>query len=361
MNPRATAQIVKRHARAIGFDLVGVSDAAPLARAAYYRSWIVAGHAGEMRYLGAHRDIREQPAQLLAGAASIICVALNYRPANENPAPDEGATPDNASNPTGRVARYARGEDYHVVMRRMLEQLAQALREAIDQPFETRACVDTAPINEREVAARAGLGWIGKNTLVLHPRLGSYFFLGELVTTLALEPDEPEIDHCGTCTRCLDACPTNAFPAPYQMNAARCISYLTIEHRSAVAPELAAKSGDWVYGCDICQEVCPFNRDAPPATSPALTKSMLPAKLDLLDLLALRSAAYRRLAAGTAARRARRSMWRRNAAVALGNHAPRDEAEADVITKRLETACDDEDATVAQAAEESLLRLTNST
>ena len=168
---------------------------------------------------------------------------------------------------------YAWGDDYHEVIRSKLGALVERMRTELVEPFEARVCVDTAPILERELAAAAGIGWIGKNTLVLHHELGSYFFLGAIVTTLDLAPDEPLPDHCGTCTACLDACPTQAFPKPYEMDASRCISYLTIEHRGDISKPFQKMMGDWVFGCDVCQEVCPYNRSAPTTREPRIAKA----------------------------------------------------------------------------------------
>jgi epoxyqueuosine reductase len=208
----------------------------------------------------------------------------------------------------------------------MLEELLVRMRAEFEEPFEARCFVDTGPLIERELAAAAGIGWIGKNTLVMHERLGSYLFLGEIVTTLELAPDAPVTDHCGTCRRCLDACPTQAFPAPYEMDATRCISYLTIEHRGEIPDDLSPRIGDWVYGCDVCQEVCPHNAKTPLASDSELTADRIPARLTLATLTELTAGSYRRLTEGTAARRATRRMWQRNTAIALHNAAQSDEA-----------------------------------
>ena len=215
---------------------------------------------------------------------------------------------------------YAWGEDYHVVVRDRLEGLVRALRDRIDLPFEARICVDTSAILERELAALSGIGWIGKNTMVLNAAVGSFFFLGEIITDLELAPDAPEPDHCGTCTRCLDACPTEAFPAAYVMDARRCISYLTIEHRSDIDPALSERMDDWVFGCDVCQDVCPFNRNAPESSEPRL-KADLPddARPRLDDLLAEDEAEYGSRVRGKAQDRARFGMWKRNAEIARRN------------------------------------------
>ncbi len=313
MTPAERSKLVKQLALARGGDLVGVAPAAASTRAAYYRAWLAAGHAGTMGYLARNVELRLDSAGLLPGARSLISVAVSYQ---RTPVPSAS---ENA--PAGRVAQYARGRDYHFVLRELLEGLRADLAAALPEPFEARVLVDSSPLLEREVAMAAGLGWIGKNTLVLNERLGSTFVLGELLTTLDLAADAPATDHCGTCTRCLDACPTQAFPAPYQMDASRCISYLTIEHRDAIDPALAARMGDWVFGCDICQEVCPFNRKVPPGTNAALQEDRLPARIPLPQLQSLRSGGYRRLVKDTAARRASRPMLRRNADIAARNVA----------------------------------------
>lgn len=311
MHPGQRAQLVKNIGRELGFDRVGITRAAPLTQARYYKKWLAAGYAGAMAYLHRNVELRCDPRRLLPGARSVICVALSYR-RREDPAPAR-------AEPTGRVAQYARGRDYHRVIAGMLDEMLLRLRTALHEPLEARVCVDTAPVLERQLAAAAGLGWLGKNTLLLDALAGSYFFLGEAITTLELAYDAPVADHCGTCTRCLDACPTRAFPQPGVLDATRCISYHTIESRAMIPPGLAERFGDWVYGCDVCQEVCPFNREAPLATNPLVAEDRIPARLPLPQVARLTPAAYRSLVAGTAADRATRAMWRRNAIVALAN------------------------------------------
>ena len=257
-DPVELGRLVVDRCLSAGFALAGVCDAAPSDWEEAYREWIAAGKQGEMGYLARNVEKRLDPRELVPGARSVIVVADQYGSRNQEPAPVK--TGD------GRVARYAQGADYHVVMKERLHAICDALR--LEHPgHEFRAFVDTAPVLEREHALRAGLGWIGKNTLLIHPQLGSWLFLGGILTTLEvrLPPEQegkgPEPDHCGTCTRCIDACPTAAIsPGPERsIDARRCISYLTIEHRSAIAPELAAQMGEWLYGCDVCQEVCPHN------------------------------------------------------------------------------------------------------
>lgn len=359
MTPTERAQRVKAIGRELGFDDVGITPASRLPDGTFYREWLASGRAGGMRYLHRNVRVREDPGLLLSGSRSIICAALQYRREDPTPADpptrslsppgaplqgepsaavrESGTVPEaqgrvhgadtegpglfRAPQPPawGKVARYARGTDYHTVIRRMLDRWIERLHAALPEVFEARAFVDTGPLLERQIAARAGLGWIGKNTLLLHPRRGSYFFLAEIVTTLELTPDQPITDHCGRCTRCLDACPTQALTAPYQMDASRCISYLTIENRAEIPEELHPSLGHWVYGCDVCQEVCPYNGKAPLATHPELSAAVTPAYVDLHWLDQLRSGDYRRLTKNSAAGRASRVMWRRNAQIALKN------------------------------------------
>ncbi|MFQ5502279.1 MAG: tRNA epoxyqueuosine(34) reductase QueG, partial [Phycisphaerae bacterium] len=215
---RDHTQLVKQAAAELGFERCGIARAGPIPREAALLDWLARGRAGSMAYMHRHPGSRRDVREWLPWARSVIVVALNYhRPAPKKP----------NDQPRGRVAMYAWGEDYHVVLREKLDRLVERLEDVLDGPFQTRVCVDTSAIVERELAAMAGIGWIGKNTLVLHPSLGSFFFLGEIITDLSLEPDAPEPDHCGSCTRCLDACPTGAFPRAYEMDASRCISYLT--------------------------------------------------------------------------------------------------------------------------------------
>lgn len=314
MSPVERAHIVKTLGYELGFDRVGITSTDPVAEADYYRNWLALGYAGTMTYLHQRTELRTDPSTLIPGARSIICVALSYHREDPLPAPNQLR---------GRVARYARGKNYHVVLVNKLREFIENLRERLPETFDARAFVDTGPLLERQLAARAGIGWVGKNTLVMHEKLGSYLFLGEVVTTLELAADPPATDHCGSCTRCIDACPTRAFPNPYQMDASRCISYLTIEHRGEIPAELKSAVGGWVYGCDICQEVCPHNRKAPLSTTPEFLETTTPPYPDLLELLEIKAGAYRRLVRDSAAERAGQQMWRRNAKVAYENELRR--------------------------------------
>ena len=314
MGPLELSHFVKQLAAEAGLDRCGIASADRDLRGDYLRTWLATGRAGSMEYLHGHFDKRVNPGRLLEGAHSVIAVALLY---HQPRPPPEGRVGDR-----GRVARYAWGDDYHDVVKKKLFGIVDRLREALTEPFDCKVCVDTAPLLEREVAAAAGIGWIGKNTMVLHPKLGSYFFLGAIVTTLELAFDEPVPDHCGTCTACLTACPTDAFPAPYQMDASRCISYLTIEHRDAIADDLAAKMGDWIFGCDICQEVCPHNRRAPTTREPRFTVRSPGPTPSLDDILGWTEDTYREKLRGSAMKRASLEMLQRNARIAKSDHPP---------------------------------------
>jgi epoxyqueuosine reductase len=245
---------VKALALELGFDLVAVGPAAPPEHGAALRRWVEAGHAGSMGYLSRRLEERLDPARVLPGVRASVCVALNYY---------QGEAGDSTWRP---IARYAWGRDYHDVIGPRLERLAAHLTEAAGA--RSRGYVDTGPVLERDLAARAGLGWIGKNTMLLHPALGSWFFIGVLLTTADLVADAPLADRCGSCRACLDACPTGAFVAPYVLDARRCISYLTIEHRGPIAADLHRGMAGWQFGCDVCQDVCPWNRKAPPTRHP---------------------------------------------------------------------------------------------
>jgi epoxyqueuosine reductase len=307
-------------ALAQGFARAGIADAAPTRYAAELIAWLEAGRHGSMGYLAEHLEARLDPNRVLAGARSAIMVADLHSRRGES---DDGPLPPGH----GRIARYARGRDYHVVMKKRLHALADALRgEFPGEAF--RAFVDTAPVLEREYAQRAGLGWIGKHTLLIDPKLGSYLLVGGIFTTLKVDrpPEQMAIaDHCGACTRCIEACPTQAI-APHSVDASRCISYLTIERRASIAPEFHEHIGEWLYGCDICQEVCPHNSPRPvgaevgtPRPEFASTRS----SFDLLDVLGWDEAARSRAFQGSAMKRATLAMMKRNALIVAANHLRR--------------------------------------
>ena len=324
MNPRILSQSIKARAAELGFDPVGIADAEPSRHMDLYRAWIERGAHGDMAYL-AHPDAvarREDLQGTLEGARSVVVVADQYFQEDPPGIPDDPAR--------AVIARYARGHDYHDVMKERLQELLTWIQGELDLPIEGRVYIDTGPILERELASRAGLGWFGKNTMLIDPTRGSYFFVGLLLLDLELEPDEPFTeDRCGTCRACLDACPTGALlgrdedGAPI-MDAPRCISYLTIEHRGSIARELRPLMGNRVYGCDICQEVCPWNETfAEPGDEDAYrAKEGLngPELVELAErLLGLTGKGFLREFAGSPMTRARRKGLLRNVCIALGN------------------------------------------
>jgi epoxyqueuosine reductase len=315
-----TAQI-KRLARELGFDLVGITSAEPSRYRDYFRRWLDDGAAGTMEYLAQRFEERTDPAMYVPGARSVVCVAINYHTPLE-PVPDE------AREHHGRVARYALGDDYHELIKRRLHKLADAIRE-LSPGAVTRCGVDTAPVMEKELAARAGVGWIGKNTNVINADVGSWLLLGEVITTLDLPFDAPSTDHCGTCRRCIDACPTGAITDAYQLDARRCISYLTIEHREEIPEEFHDKLGDWLYGCDICQDVCPWNGKPLDAIDPALQPRFRTGTLDLRAVQNWGTDDYRDQLSGSAMKRVKLPVLRRNAAIVARNLQSAKEASCD--------------------------------
>ncbi len=309
MNAELT-QRLKTEARRLGFDQVGVAPAVAPPGYPRFQEWLAKGSAAGMGYLERHAEARSHPDHVLDGVRSVVMVSFVYGKGDPPPGP--------IAPTTGRVARYARGEDYHQVLWRRLESLLAWLQ-AECPTVRGRAISDTAPLLERDFAQLAGMGWIGKNTMLIDRRLGSYTLLGALLVDIELEPDEPHVtNHCGTCTRCLQACPTDAFAGPYQLDARRCLSYWTIEHKGPIANEFAGQLGDWVFGCDICQEVCPWNRKAPPGKESALAPRPEWTDPDLLEWLTRPPAEFTRSLKGTALSRAKRSGLLRNAALILG-------------------------------------------
>lgn len=302
---------IRQRARAAGFDLVGIAPADSSRYRDYLRQWLDDGQAGTMAYLANRFDERTNPSAYLPDAQSVICVAISYHVTL-----DELPQADRAHH--GKIARYALGDDYHDYLKAKLHALADWIRQTSPGAI-TRACVDTAPVMEKELAARAGVGWLGKNTCILNEAIGSWLLLGEIVTTLDLPHDQPASDRCGTCTRCIDACPTGAITDAYQLDARKCISYLTIEHKGEIDDTLAAQLGDWLFGCDICQDVCPWNKRAPEATLPELRPRFPTGTIDLLDVLQWTDDDYRRELKGSAIKRVKLPVLQRNAAIALRN------------------------------------------
>src|SRR2546428_3701681 len=267
MMPLADTLWIVDQAKTLGFDLCGVVRAEKFPELEQMSEWLARGYAGEMKYLMDPR--RSDPQTAMPGIQSAIVGLLNYNTAR--PLSTDPALPIDYRKPSGWISRYAWGDDYHDVLREKLDTLVESLGERFTEPFEARAYVDTAPVQERVLAKYAGLGWLGKNTLLLNQMLGSFFFLGVILTTLDLEPtlgenELPPPDLCGSCRRCLDACPTQAFVEPYLMEARKCISYLTIELRGAIPEQYRGPMGKHVFGCDICQDVCPWNHRAPVST-----------------------------------------------------------------------------------------------
>jgi epoxyqueuosine reductase len=316
---------LKQQAQALGFDLVGIAPAGPADGFDRLRDWLDRGFAGDMDYMHRHAGARRHPESVLPEVRSVVMLGMNYNPGNG---------PEESVSGTGRVARYARGADYHDVLRERLNHLLAWLQEE-RADCHGRGVVDTAPLLERDFARRAGLGWFGKNTMLLNKRLGSYFFLAALLVDVELQPDSPfEVHHCGTCTACLDACPTAAFVEPGVLDARRCISYLTIELKGDVPLDLRNGLGDWVFGCDICQEVCPWNRKAPAATNAAMRARPELESLDLIELIGLSDEEFRRRFRDTALMRTKRRGLLRNAALVLGNNG--DERALPALRRALE-------------------------
>ncbi len=342
--PANLAAVVIAEARRLGFHRAAIVPIDPPVPMERYQSWLAAGYAGEMEYLSSpeHLALRADPRLLLAEARSMVVVALAHQRLDPPSQGAEAAPPgDRPADPTliplrGRIAKYARSEDYHMVLRDRLVLLAERLREVLGRPVLARSCVDAAPVLERSWAERAGLGFIAKNTLLISPGVGSHVMLGELLLDLELplrsaedSADEAELAapagpasrrRCGGCRACLDACPTQAFVDAYVLDARRCISYLTIEHRGVIPRELRAAIGNWIFGCDVCQDVCPYNAGTGEPHDPALAARDLEHSLpDLLVLAGHHSNQIRRFVKRTSMRRVPREQLLRNVAVALGN------------------------------------------
>lgn len=303
---------LKQRALHEGFDLVGVAAAASASTAVHLERWLNAGMHGEMAYMKRTRHVRSDPRHLLPGCRSVVAVAMSY---HTDP-PDSTSF----SSDDGRVwvSRYAWGRDYHRLIKKRLVRLGRWMAE-LRPGTAWRACVDTAPILEREWAARAGLGWIGKNTLLLNRELGSELFLGVLLTDQELKPDNPVSEHCGTCTACLDACPTSAFPEAKVLDARRCVGYLTVEHRSSVPPELRPGVGNMIAGCDVCQEVCPWTRRAPTNLHPEFAPDATWFRPLLDHLERVDPEAYREWRRGSALNRISFEQFQRNLEIVRGN------------------------------------------
>jgi epoxyqueuosine reductase len=330
---RLTASRVKAEAAAAGFDLCGIASAAEYPELGFLRNWLARGYAGEMSYMHRTAERRADVRAVMPSAQSVISLGVVYntpRPySTDNPDPSRAA-----------IARYAWGDDYHVVMETRLRELVERLRAAAGELFDARAYVDTGPVQERIYAEQAGLGWIGKNTCLINPELGSWIFLAEIICSLPLDPDMPGFDQCGSCTRCLDACPTGALVEARVLDSTRCLSYLTIELKGAIPVEQRSSIGEHAYGCDICQEVCPWNTSAAVAQR---DREWLPRPgLDaprLINLWQRSDDELRALLKGSAMKRAGVRRFRRNLAVAIGNSNDPETVES--LTAQHEPTCDD--------------------
>ncbi len=341
-DPESTTERVKALARETGFDLVGIAAPESPPHLDFFADWVARGYAGAMAYLTGQVAKRSDLRSAFPWARSLVCVGVQY----DTPNPYSTEAPGDR----GWIARYAWGNDYHDVLAALLDRLAARIEEDLGA-FRSRRYVDTGPIAEKAWAAAAGLGAYGKNTCLLHPEHGSWFFLGELVTDLELAADAPRADMCGTCTACLDACPTQAFPAPYVLDATRCISYLTIELRGAIPETLRAPMGRHAFGCDVCQDVCPWNsrrRHRGPAAFDPRAGLVAP---DLDELAALDADAFARRFSSSAVKRAKRRGLLRNVAVAIGNSG--DGSKLPILERLLE----DDDALVREHARWALQRL----
>lgn len=374
---RDTSQEIMDRCRAMGFALAGVCEAQPTAYEQELKDWLAAGKHGEMAYMNRNVTLRIDPCAMVPGAKSVICVADRYSPLplgeglgvracvddiNQFDPPSPRPSPEGRGSETafGRIARYARGDDYHTVMRKRLARLCKELH--TEHPSHTfRACVDTAPILEREHAQRAGLGAVGKNTLLIQRGIGSYLLLGEIITTLPLAASRStEPDPCSTCTRCIDACPTDAI-TPWSVDATKCISYLTIEHRSVIDPQLHEAMGDWIFGCDVCQEVCPHNQPTLNSTAEMVAiHSAYQSRrsgFDLLEVLNWDEAARQQAFMKSSMKRAKLNMMKRNALIAAGNIVK--QRSHPVLRNRIEELANDdcEDELVRTTARQVCARL----
>ena len=346
---RALARAIKQQGQALGFQQLGISDIALDQASARLRDWLAAGFHGEMEYMARHAALRQDPRQLVPGTVRVISARMDYLP----PADDGEAVMDNPE--LGFVSRYALGRDYHKLMRKRLQNLADWIEARIGA-FGYRVFVDSAPVLEKALAEKAGLGWIGKHTNLLSREAGSWFFLGEIYTDLPLPVDAPVSDHCGSCRACIDICPTRAIIAPYQLDARLCISYLTIELHGPIPEELRPLMGNRIYGCDDCQLVCPWNRFARlSGEDDFLPRQGLDAPR-LIELFAWSEEEFKERLQGSPIRRIGHERWLRNIAVALGN-GPKTEA----VIKALKGRLDHPSAMVREHVRWALGRLDSST
>ena len=369
--PKSETAWIGERARALGFDGCGVAPAEKFSELEHFSDWLDRGYAGEMKYLQDPR--RLDPRVPMPGVRSLIVCALNYNsglPYSTNTESNQ----DTMGTPRGWISRYAWGDDYHQVLWTKLNALAAEMRGRFSEPFEARAYADTGPVHERAAAKYAGLGWLAKNTLLINQSLGSWIFLGVLFTSLPLAPtlgpaEASPPDRCGTCRACLDACPTQAIVEPYVLDASRCIAYLTIELRGAIPEEFRDAMGRHVFGCDICQDVCPWNRKSP-RTQSAEFKPRALATLDdatreetlflpdLLRIASLTQEQFRELFRGSPIKRAKWQGLVRNACIALGNQSVQPDSDTyREITRTLQNLSGSSDAVIAESARWALSRI----
>jgi epoxyqueuosine reductase len=346
---------IKEQGRSLGFELIGIAPAAPADSFDRLQDWLAQGFAGEMAYMHKHEAARSSPTSILPAVRSVVMVGMNYQASGGRQSPVDFAVQTRGADAlrslVARVARYAQGADYHDVLRDKLNRLLAWIQQEVPG-CQGRGVVDTAPLLERDFARRAGLGWFGKNTMLLNKRQGSYFFLGALLLDLNLPADAPHpTNHCGTCTACLDACPTQAFVSPGVLDSRRCISYLTIELRGPIPEEFREPTGDWLFGCDVCQEVCPWNRKAPGTNEPAFQPRPELEAVDPIELLGLSEEEFRQRFRGTALLRTKRRGLLRNAAIVLGNSGN------PAALPALRRALGDEEPLVREAAEWAIGRI----
>jgi epoxyqueuosine reductase len=307
-----SAADVKAHARSLGFDACGIAPATAHPELAFFPEWLARGYAGSMAYLARSADRRADVRHVLPSAKTVIATATVYNT-------DRPYSVASADRTRAHIARYAWGDDYHDVLTARLEALVAWMRERSETPFDARVYVDTGPVQERVYAQHAGIGWIGKNTCLIHPEIGSWTFLGEILCSLPLDTDVPSFDQCGTCTLCLEACPTHALVEPGVLDSTRCISYLTIEHRGDVPAAIEADLGTHVYGCDICQEVCPWNAVAPVSEDQVWQPRAAWDAPRIEDLTRLSDGEMQTALAGSPMKRAKVAGLRRNIAIAAKN------------------------------------------
>ncbi len=326
----ALARDIKSWGRELGFQAVGIADTDLQRHEVFLQDWLASGRHGEMDYMQRHGTRRSRPPELIPGTLRVVSARMNYLPGDSTSSESVLADPA-----LGFVSRYALGRDYHKLLRARLQKLADRIH-AGTGPFGYRVFTDSAPVLEKALAEKAGLGWIGKHTNLIDSKSGSWFFLGEIYTDLPLPVDAPAGNHCGSCHACIDICPTRAIVAPYQLDARRCISYLTIELRGPIPLELRPLMGNHIYGCDDCQMVCPWNKFARPSPEPDFAPRHGLEASRLLELFAWCEAEFLKKTEGSAIRRIGYESWLRNIAVALGN-APTSEDLVQALRARLET------------------------